>query len=413
MFLRREAEPPYHRLLDLADNLAAAEPAQRVRLAGQFGRAQRAQVEVPPPGRLVLAPVPVEQVGQQCPRPPLRRFRGNAGQQRRADPGQLGVLRGTRLLREDRPRQLLAQPPGQPGQLGPPFLQPVPQRQRGPAVVLVVPGHDPPPSSRSPGRGPVFERRLQRDQAGCRFRQVDPPAVPAQRLQPLDRVALHPGPDALPHDPVQVGEHPEPEQVVHLVLTGGEPAHQSAHRLLAGAVQLGEMVHRRRLVVVVVVDVQAGMARAAFGDEVDQLLERALLARPVEGPDLRVPGESRLVDLGRVDDAEQVLQPELPAVLGVVAGALDVEEQVPVGWFGQREQPAVGDQGAVGVAFGIQELVPDDPVVLAGHLEPGLSAGRAPGRPGSPGPAGAGRAARRTRAGSRSRRPSAPAAAPS
>src|SRR5260370_18570271 len=41
----------------------------------------------------------------------------------------------------------------------------------------------------------------------------------------------------------------------------------------------------------------------------------------------------------RVDDAEQVLQPELPAVLGVIPGALDVEEQVPVGRFRQREQP--------------------------------------------------------------------------
>ena len=117
------------------------------------------------------------------------------------------------------------------------------------------------------------------------------------------------------------------------------------------------------------------MARAAFGDEVDQLLERALLARPVKGPDLRVPGESRLVQLGRVNHAEQVLQPELPAVLRVVAGTLDVEEQVPVGWFGQCQQPAVGDLGAVGVAFGIQELVPDDPVVLAGHLQPGLPLG--------------------------------------
>ena len=34
------------------------------------------------------------------------------------------------------------------------------------------------------------------------------------------------------------------------------------------------MAGRRRLVMVVVVDVRAGSARAAFGDEVDQLLER-------------------------------------------------------------------------------------------------------------------------------------------
>ena len=134
------------------------------------------------------------------------------------------------------------------------------------------------------------------------------------------------------------------------------------------------MVNRRRLVVVVVVHVQPRVTRAAFGDEVDQLLERPLLARPVIGPDLGVPGRSRLVGLGRVHHAEQVLQPELPAVLGVVPGALDIEEQVPAVRFRQREQPAVGHQLAVGVPFGCQELVPDDPVV-AGHLQPGLLLG--------------------------------------
>jgi hypothetical protein len=46
------------------------------------------------------------------------------------------------------------------------------------------------------------------------------------------------------------------------------------------------MVDRGGLVMVVVVDVQAWVARAALGDEVDQLLERALLARPITGPDL-------------------------------------------------------------------------------------------------------------------------------
>src|SRR5439155_22807791 len=98
--------------------------------------------------------------------------------------------------------------------------------------------------------------------------------------------------NSIPHNTVLVGEHTEPEQVVHLVLARGETSHQRAHRLLARAVEFGEMVDRRRLVMVVVVDVQARMARAALGDEVDQLLERALLAWPVEGPDLRVPGES-------------------------------------------------------------------------------------------------------------------------
>ncbi len=105
-------------------HVAADRAAQRVLLAGQFGRAQRAEVEVPPPGRLVLAPVPVEQVGQQRPRLPFarlrgdaprncaRRFRGDAGQQRRPDPGGRGILGGARLLREDRPRYwpLVAEP---------------------------------------------------------------------------------------------------------------------------------------------------------------------------------------------------------------------------------------------------------------------------------------------------------------
>jgi|SRR5271167_915474 len=62
-----------------------------------------------------------------------------------------------------------------------------------------------------------------------------------------------------------------PEQVVHLVLTRGKTSRQRAHRLLARPVEFGEMAGRRGLVIVVVVDVQAGSARAALGDEVDQL----------------------------------------------------------------------------------------------------------------------------------------------
>ena len=130
---------------------------------------------------------------------------------------------------------------------------------------------------------------------------------------------------ALPHHPVQVDEHPEPEQVVHLVLTRGKTPHQSAHRLLARPVEFGEMVHRRRLVMVVVVNVQPRVPFAPLG--------------PVIGPDLRVPGESRLAGLGHVHDAEQVLQPELPAVLGVIPRSLDIEEQVPVRRFRQPQQP--------------------------------------------------------------------------
>ena len=328
--------------------------------------------------------MPVEQVGQQHSRPllfrPRRRFRGNASHQRGSDPGHLGILGRPLRLIDERARQLFAGPFGQ---IKPPVLQPVPQRQRGPAVVLVVPGHHPLP----PGvtrRRPVLQCRLELDQAGRRLPQVHLPPVPAQRFQSLDRVALHPGLHALPDDPVQVHEHPEPEQVVHLVLAGREPPHQPAHRLLARAVQLGEMVDRRRLVVVVVVHVQPWATRAALGDEVDQLLERALLARPAEGPEGRVPRAARLVEVGCVHHPEQVLQPELLTVLGVVPGTFDVEEQVAGNRLRQREEPAVRDQGPAGVPLRVQQPEPDDPFVLAGHLQPGLGLGAHKGIPAHP-----------------------------
>ncbi len=106
------------------------------------------------------------------------------------------------------------------------------------------------------------------------------------------------------------------------------------------------MVDRRRLVVVVVVDVQARVtARRSVMKSISSSNARFSPA-PVEGPDLRVPGRAACVGVGRVDDAEQVLQPELPAVLGVVPRPLDVEEQVAVRRFGQRQQPPVRHQGA-------------------------------------------------------------------
>ena len=66
---------------------------------------------------------------------------------------------------------------------------------------------------------------------------------------------------------------------------------------------------------------------------------RAVASRPVRNnPNLYyrtnlLLAPSRLVDLGRVDDPEQVLQPALSAVLAAVTGPLDIEEQVPRGRF--------------------------------------------------------------------------------
>ena len=65
VLLRRETEPPQHRPLHLADCVPADQGARRVRLVDQLQRAQGADVEVPPPGRPGLPPVPAEQVRQQ------------------------------------------------------------------------------------------------------------------------------------------------------------------------------------------------------------------------------------------------------------------------------------------------------------------------------------------------------------
>ena len=116
-------------------------------------------------------------------------------------------------------------------------------------------------------------------------------------------------------------------------------------------------------------------------DEVDKLLESPSLSDAVKRPDLAVPRHSRRVHVGRVDDAEQVLQPELPAVLRVVAGALDVEEQVPGDRLRQGEQPPVRHELTGRVALRRKQLVLDGPRVLARHLQPGLLLGASQGPP--------------------------------
>ena len=224
-------------------DVTTCQAAERVRLTDEVSRAQRADVEVPPPGRFGLPPVPVEQIGQQRLRPlhpgPRGRIRWNVGQQRGLDPGDVGILGGVWLLCHSGPGQVFTQPPGQ---LCAALFQPVAERQGGPAVVLVVPGDDPPLLIGVLCCG-IFERGLECDQVARCLRQIYLPRISAQRLQPLDGIALHTSLDPLPDDAVEVHEYAEPEQVVYLVLTGGEPAHQPAYRFLAGLVQFREMVN--------------------------------------------------------------------------------------------------------------------------------------------------------------------------
>ena len=104
-------------------------------------------------------------------------------------------------------------------------------------------------------------------------------------------------------------------------------------------------------------------------DVVDQFFEGAPSPVPVECPDPRVPWAALPIEVGRVDDAEEILQAELPAVLGVVPRALDVEEEVARTGLRKGEQPAVGDERTVFVSIRIQQFVLDRSGVLARDLE--------------------------------------------
>ena len=97
-----------------------------------------------------------------------------------------------------------------------------------------------------------------------------------------------------------------------------------------------------------------------------------LLARPVERPDLRVGRRLVGIQVRSVDDAKQILQPELQTVLRVVSGTLDVEEQVTRAGFGEGKQTAVRHQRTVVRSFGTDQFVSDPPSVLARDLQASL-----------------------------------------
>ena len=142
-----------------------------------------------------------------------------------------------------------------------------------------------------------------------------------QLLDVLQRVRLDPGAHALPHDLEQVDEHLAAEQLVDLLLARRVRAHQPRQR--------------RRLVGGVVVDVHVRERAPALGDEVDELLERGLLAVADRTPrtaryvvrSVRLPPqhpEEKLEPRGRVE--ERV--------------ALHVEEQVARRRRRQQPEPA-------------------------------------------------------------------------
>ncbi len=112
--------------------------------------------------------------------------------------------------------------------------------------------------------------------------QIHSALVAHQRLEPLDGVTLDADTHALANHAIEVDEHTEPEEIVHLVLVRRETPHQTAYRLLARPVEGGQLVDGCRLVVVVVEHVQTRVLPTSHRDEVDQLLESALFAGTIE-----------------------------------------------------------------------------------------------------------------------------------
>ena len=126
---------------------------------------------------------------------------------------------------------------------------------------------------------------------------------------------------------------------------------------------------------VVVVYMQARVLLPAFDDEVDDLLKRPLLVVPIERPESVVARCAFVIRICRVHDPEQVLQAVFLAVLRVVAGALDVEEQIAGRRRWQRGQAAVRRKRTSFFAFRLDELPQDALLVLTLDLQPRLSVG--------------------------------------
>src|SRR5690606_10586724 len=146
--------------------------------------------------------------------------------------------------------------------------------------------------------------------------QVDVPRESVERLELLNRIRLDTRANGLLHDAVQVDEHVAAQQLIHFTLARAVPTHQ--------------LLQRRRLVVVVMVDVQIRILRASLHYEVDEALEQCALRLAIECP----PAGVCTVPAG---EAEQVLEP----VAERERVTLDVEEQIPFGGSGQRRKAVV------------------------------------------------------------------------
>ena len=374
MVLQREAVllEPRPGLVDDPELLDELHAPDWLALVDQLFVTQFGELVEAPPERLVLAPVPVEQLGEEPGRVllwlPLRRLFGHArGQGRNELSDPLLPIRQRpsyrRLGLHGRTRQSLAELPLQ---VAATVLQPVAQLEVAHDVVAVVAGDGAQDvlADLAVLRRATLEPRLERDDARPGAAQLDLSLEPVQGLEALDRVAFDARSNALAHDPEQVDEHPRAQQPIDFRLTRRMP--------------LGQPPERCLLVRGVVVDVHRGVGVEALDQQVDELLERRLLGRAGDTP-VRLPAPdgmkprlagSRRIDECRLEHAEQVLDP----VVERERIALDVEEQVVRGRLGEHEQASIGDQGGFLVTLRLEELPLRLPFVLALDLEASLLA---------------------------------------
>src|SRR5438445_861184 len=189
---------PSPKVLDELDRL---EPADRLRLVDELlGRHLLHPAEERPPHRLVLAPMPAEELSEQPSTVPLgrpvdpvvRHVRCQAVDELLDARLRLGQLRRQLPLTWRRARDGEA---GQHGELEPKALEPILKALIAADIVAVVP-LDPDEMVR---RGPIalaeLEPFLERDDARTRVAQVDLAFEPVEPLHLLDRVAL----DGRPH----------------------------------------------------------------------------------------------------------------------------------------------------------------------------------------------------------------------
>ena len=283
---------------------------------------QIAQTEVLPPARLVFAPMPVEQVREQPP-PVLfvvliRERLWNAHQQPLTQgcdalSAVVQFLRRVPILRR-RPWHGCARRL----QVSSELFQPVSKAKGGDAVILVVAFDGLPDFYRNRVRALQLKRLLHHEQRSIGIDQRNGAVEAVEHFQVLDRVALDPGAQALPHHSIEVNEAFGAEHLVQLLLA----RRVSTHQPLEG----------RRLIRGVVIDVHRFVLLRRLHNEIDYRLEGLALIVFIECPEASV--DRRAVRLNR-HHAEEVFAPSLSGK----EIALEIEEHIAGRRLGQSTQP--------------------------------------------------------------------------